>query len=444
MLNTVGSCNRTTGARRCESARRASPLVAMLCLVAAAGLAATLPGCSGERDTPGKVDELAARLEKLRSVPYTTDVPGEVYPDSLGVIRHDPERACRGYNLVCQRIGQGAYLMDMEGRVVHRWAYPEESDSRWIRVEILDNGDIIALHNMHSVLRLDWNSNLIWKKRLLAHHDIAVAPDSSVYALVFGAKRYRGYRVRFTSSVHLSADGQRIGKWSTYDHLEDLRQALDQRSFLDTVLDSLVALGVTPDSLELAPGALDYFHANTLTIIQENELGRKDGRFAAGRLLTCFRNVNQIAVMDLDTMEILWAWGEGILEWPHHPTMLENGHILVFDNGVFREYTRVVEMDPATGNIVWEYDGRPDHRFYSPTKGSSQRLMNGNTLICDANNGRAVEVTGEGEIVWEWFNSEIEEGHRAQLYRFMRHSPEKIEPLLRHLGSNKGEVAARP
>jgi hypothetical protein len=399
-----------------------------------------LIGCGGEDSREDRVQELAGRLEKLRSVPYTTGVPGEVNPDSIGVIRHDPARAYGGYNLVCRRLGQGAYLMDMEGRVVHAWAFPEDSKYHWTRVEILDNGDIIALHNMHSVLRLDWNSNLIWKKNLLAHHDITVAPDSSIYALVFGAKRYRGHRVRFTSVVHMSPEGERLGRWSTYDHIEDLKVALDRRSFLDTVLDSLVALGVTPDSLELAPGALDYFHANTLTVIGENDLGKRDPRFAAGRLLTCFRNVNQIAVMDLDTMEILWAWGEGVLEWPHHPTMLGNGHILIFDNGVVREFTRVIEIDPSSGEVVWEYGARPDERFYSPTKGSSQRLPNGNTLICDANNGRALEVTAEGEVVWEWLNPEIEDGHRAQLYRLMRHDPEKIMSILRRLGANGGNV----
>ena len=178
-------------------------------------------------------------------------------------------------------------------------------------------------------------------------------------------------------------------------------------------------------------------------MLQDTPLGRRDERFKAGNLLVCFRNVNQIAVMDLPSMEIVWSWGEGILEWPHHPTMLDNGNILVFDNGIVREYTRVLEMDPLTGDIVWEYDGAPDHRFYSATKGSAQRLANGNTLICDADNGRAIEVTCDGEIVWEWLNPEMKGEYRVQMYRIVRYPPEMVKPLLSKLGANRGEVAGR-
>ena len=63
--------------------------------------------------------------------------------------------------------------------------------------------------------------------------------------------------------------------------------------------------------------------------------------------LICMRNINQIATLDLDSGRILWAWGEGVLDWPHHPTMLSNG----------------------------------------------------NTLICDGENGRSLEVTADGDKV---------------------------------------------
>ena len=33
---------------------------------------------------------------------------------------------------------------------------------------------------------------------------------------------------------------------------------------------------------------------------------------------------------------------------------------------------------------------------------SAQRLVNGNTLITEANMGRVFEVTKEGEVVWEY------------------------------------------
>ena len=103
------------------------------------------------------------------------------------------------------------------------------------------------------------------------------------------------------------------------------------------------------------------------------------------------------------------------------------GNILVFDNGgsagygsthatarygeenVKRDYSRVVEFNPVTLEIVWQYtpasagfmiptmaDG-----FYSSFVSSAQRLPNGNTLITQGAYGIMTEVTPQFETVWE-------------------------------------------
>jgi hypothetical protein len=103
---------------------------------------------------------------------------------------------------------------------------------------------------------------------------------------------------------------------------------------------------------------------------------------------------------------------------------------LVFDNGAFagygapnpisatgfpnaqRDYSRVIEFDPVTLKIVWEYSAatagyRPrfaNYRFYSPFISSAQRLPNGNTLITEGVNGRIFEVTSKREIIWEYMS----------------------------------------
>ena len=38
------------------------------------------------------------------------------------------------------------------------------------------------------------------------------------------------------------------------------------------------------------------------------------------------------------------------------------------------------------------------------TKGSNQRLPNGNTVVTESEKGRIVEVTREGRVVWEYVN----------------------------------------
>jgi hypothetical protein len=78
-----------------------------------------------------------------------------------------------------------------------------------------------------------------------------------------------------------------------------------------------------------------------------------------------------------------------------------------------RDYSRVIEIDPITLEIVWELDGVKlggksgffgKYKFYSSHISSAQRLPNGNTLVTEGAEGRLFEVTPEFEIVWEYVN----------------------------------------
>jgi hypothetical protein len=60
--------------------------------------------------------------------------------------------------------------------------------------------------------------------------------------------------------------------------------------------------------------------------------------------------------------------------------------MLLFDNGPHRLghtflYSRVLEINPATQQVVWKYQDTPEWSFYSPRISNAQRLPNGNTLI---------------------------------------------------------------
>jgi hypothetical protein len=404
-------------------------------------------GCSSDQEEApqAKASRMERRLERLRSVPYTSVTADTVDASKSGVITYDTERTWEGYNLYgCGRSG-GVVLMDMSGRIVHRWMDPRQNPGPMIYPVMLQDGRILVAQRSRGLLCLDWDSNVIWaEKSIRAHHDITVLPDSTIYTLGLTVEQYRGLRVSFTTIVRLTLAGEILETWSTLENLDDIRRRFDQRSFLDTILDSLMvqhdsvaAVSQIPKRLHASqPGCeqiFDYLHGNTVSILPENPLAN-DPRFKPGNLLTCFRNVNQIAILEKDTKEILWVWGEGQLEWPHHPTMVKSGNILIFDNGVERKHSRVLEVNPVTGVIEWQYVGDPPEGFFSRTRGSCQRLPNGNTLICDSESGRCFEVTREGEIIWEWLNPAMStksgKSHRAQLYRMERLPAEMVEPLL--------------
>jgi len=119
-------------------------------------------------------------------------------------------------------------------------------------------------------------------------------------------------------------------------------------------------------------------------------------------------------------MKGFWITGYGetrkCLVGPHDPKMLDNGNILIYDNGgsggypqIVRFYTRLVEINPVTEEIVWEFIQRPylpssGSRFLSITTGGTQRVPNGNTISLDSNQGRVFEIAQQGEIVWEYIN----------------------------------------
>ena len=401
---------------------------------------------SGPSDRPEPDErDLKRRLDKLRSVPYTSVTSHEVDSTRSGVQIYGRDRTYDGYNLYCPRTSAEVFLMDMTGEIVHRWNYSRLGPFGSIHAVMLDGGDAIVLARTVgtiSVIRITWDSRILWNIEVPAHHELAPLPDGTFYMYVQDVVAYRGLDVDFSAVVRYSAEGEELERWSLYDRLEAMKRGFDRSFFLDTVLDSIYAAGDSTQVRQSAPEDLehfrkkwrapvyDYFHPNALTVIPDTPLGRRDRRFRQGNLMVCFRNVNQVAILDEASGEVVWAWGEGMLEWPHHPTMTPAGNILIFDNGVEREASRVIELNPVTLAVEWEYGTGPGERFYSYSKGSAQRLPNGNTLICDSDNGRALEVTADKEIVWEWFNPAMEKRRRVQVYRMERLAPDKVEPLL--------------
>lgn len=152
-----------------------------------------------------------------------------------------------------------------------------------------------------------------------------------------------------------------------------------------------------------------------------------------GDVLTSFLRQHKIAIIDKQTKEIKWIWGgDGKLGHQHDPNMLANGNILVFDNGTHRLYnmvnfSRVLEINPKNGEIVWEYKDETTLHFHSSFISGAQRLPNGNTLICEGGMGRFFEVTPDKEVVWEYIypfrNEEMSEfmGLNNSIFRAYRY-----------------------
>jgi Arylsulfotransferase (ASST) len=130
--------------------------------------------------------------------------------------------------------------------------------------------------------------------------------------------------------------------------------------------------------------------------------------FRPGDLLVSLRNIDTIAVIDPATERVKWTM-TGPFARQHDSDFLPNGHLMVYDNWGGPPAcggSRVLELDPATRSVVWQYDGCGTHPFFGETRGEQEVLSNGNALTFEPQGGRILEVTREAkpEIVWEYFN----------------------------------------
>lgn len=350
-----------------------------------------------------------------------------------GVTLYKPEKACDGYTLIDPFTSKDVWLMDMRGNYVHRWVMPTTPRNHGV---LLPNGNLlyatvaplppksddISIPRIGSwamgggLVEVDWEGNLVWKymDKCQSHSfyrmkngntmipRVTRVPDEMAPRVKGGIPGTEDRGMIWTDGLHeVTLDGEVVWEWSAADHL-------------DPEVHVLCPLGHRGD----------WTHMNSCEVLPD------------GNVLTSFRNIDTVCIVDKVTGNIKWEWGRGEVSHQHTPTMLDNGNILLFDNGAHRQdgslimYSRAVEVDPATNKIVWEYKGDPPQSFYSALISGCQRLPNGNTLICEGLKGRVFEVTTDGEVVWEYISpfyvSHVSRfiGYSNALFRAYRYMPD--------------------
>jgi hypothetical protein len=347
-------------------------------------------------------------LEQLEALGYVESTY-DPRSDLSGVIVNEAERTSPGYNFYTS--GAGARLIDMEGREVHRWQTRERV--AWQHAELLACGDVIAVTPDRRLSRYDRDSKRLWRVKGRFHHDFWIQGDEIVALVRVG---------RVIEEIHPGIET-----------LEDRVRVLSldgttrrEFSIVETLLDSpyrFLLPSVGSRKAEGSPRQLDIVHTNHIEVFNGH---LPDPLFAEGNLLLSARNINAIFILDGRTREIAWIWGPTNLTFQHQPTLLDNGHILIFDNGI--ERSRVIEIEPRPGRIVWSY--APPEGFFSEFRGGQQRLPNGNTLITESDKGYVREVTRDGDVVWEFANPVVNaEKEREIIWRMTRVDPQTLDFL---------------
>lgn len=344
-----------------------------------------------------------ADLEALDAIGYLSG--SQVAAGGGGVVYWDQGQAAPGYNLYVSGHDTSATLMNMAGDEVHRWSHPFDRawlgkgaairDDHpglpfWRRAYLLPRGDLLVVFEGLGLLRLDRDSNVRWARFNRAHHAVAVQPSGALYALTFAGRLIPELHptkpIRDDFVTILDGAGREVRRVSLW------------ACFQGSAYESLVQTRSQPHG--------DIFHTNSLYVIRGDE-GVSHPEFTAGRVLVSIFFLDTIALLDLDTQEVVWAQ-QGPYRFQHDAKLLPGGTLLLFDNEGLGGASRVLEWEVSKGTTQWQYPADGARTLYSPTCSTAYRLANGNTLLTESDNGRALEVTSSGEIIWEFHNP-----HRA-------------------------------
>jgi len=355
------------------------------------------------------------KMEQSRD-PLTSDFwQPERRPDA-GVTINTGE-AFPGYTLYTSGHGSEATLIDLDGNVVHSWSLKfsqiwnetspvkspqQDSFFYWRKAQVFPNGDLLAIFVAtgdtpwgYGMVRVDRDSQVLWSYLGQTHHDFDIAPNGRVYALTHEMRNVT-YELHDHLTVPrlddflvvLSPEGKELKKISILDALVDS----DYTRLLDRVV---------------WYNKHDFIHTNSVDFIDAAR-ARALGFAKEGQVLISFRDIDTIALLDVDAEKIVWALRGSWLA-QHDPDVLPNGNILLYDNigGLHVNpggTSRILEVNPRNGAVVWSYAGSLEQPFESEARGAQERLPNGNTLITETAGGRIFEVTRDGRIVWEYIN----------------------------------------
>ena len=404
-------------------------------------------------------------------IPTTVWATPSVYP--TGTTIYKPDKCWSGFTILA---GHDGRLVDMNGNLVKLWpgvvgfpnkiypgGYLLSSEGTWkyghqddLDVQIRDFDGNVVWHFDHLQQgKANKGEGQMWMAR--QHHDYQIKGNPVGYYIpdyqtpnfnkgtMLVLAHYNCKNNKINDDIQLLSDimyevdmatGQIIWTWKVADHFDEL-------GFDEDACKAMHAYAVKPHG---EGDGFDWWHQNCASYLGPNRwYDEGDQRFHPDNIILDSRQTNVLAIVDHKTGKVVWRCGPNYdqgedkkLDWiigPHHTHMIPKGlpgagNILVYDNGGWagfgcpnpmscsginnlrRYYTRVLEFDPTTKKIVWEYSPRSlkmpsnmfDYKEFSPFISAAQRLPNGNTLITEGSNGRVFEVTKDLEVVWEYIS----------------------------------------
>jgi hypothetical protein len=401
-----------------------------------AGDGETTPASAGTRPAP--LSE-ADQIEQLSAIGYLAgSAPAH---DSQGVTKNDPRRTSPGLNLMTSGHGPVALLMNMDGEVLHEWraefaqVFPDHPRAErmkaprrnfWRDAVLYPNGDILVIWELFGLFKLDRNSRVLWAVPEPAHHDLQLTESGEIVHLQ--AKRMRIREIPEKLAVEdfivvRDGEGRELRRVAMSDALRNVHWPRLRKEFWTRSKER--GYGLDEKSI------YDPFHTNSLWLLSAAEAAHLGDFFRAGDALVSMAMLDTIAIIDMEKGVTRWSQ-QGPFSMQHGPRLTPEGEIILFNNFLAAKQSSVLTLDPRTRRVVREYTGPKSNPLYSKRSGRVQPLPNGNTLVVETDGGRALEVTEDGEVAWE-FRSPYRTSERgdwvAALYSLERVGADKTSWL---------------
>jgi hypothetical protein len=362
--------------------------------------------------------------------------------DNVSLTYYSPTKTYNGFTLFTPTSSTKVRLIDMYGRFVHSWETPCQPGAHG---QLLPNGNLLYAAKDDAapfalafngaggfVVEYDWDGNEVWRyDDPYMHHDIqrlengntmtlrwVSVPDDIANKIDGGVPGTERKGVIWGEALReIDKEGNVVWEWIAHEHLD-------------------------PKKYPICPlcARHEWLHVNALDVLPN------------GDVMISAHTQSRLLIIDRGTKKIKWEWGKDQLAHQHDATTLDNGNVLVFDNGLHRHNnliscTRILEINKESNKIVWEYMETNPSMFYGGFISGAQRLPNGNTLVCEGPRGRFFEVTNQNEVVWEYVNPFFDinvgipaRGRHNMVFRAHRYGPD--HPGLKGRDLNPEKYAA--
>jgi len=240
-------------------------------------------------------------------------------------------------------------------------------------------------------------------------HECQMLPDGHVLLIALDYRQVDMSAIVSGGNPNATVIGNHLQELDRAKHVVFEWRSWDHYDIADAVHENLTA------------ASIDYVHMNAISVDDD------------GNYVVSSRHLSEITKIDRLTGAVIWRLGGAHnqftftndpqqFSYQHDVRALGGGHFTVFDNGNFKKppFTRGVEFavdtTAKTATVVWQYRHSPD--WYTGWMGNVQRLPNGNTLICWADQSlpTITEVTSSGTIVYQ--SSFVSPAHCYRAFRF--------------------------